>query len=772
MWDPQLQSILREALQLSLELEHENCVKVLIQHKAPVKDVGLLELYDKLFDKANPPRYKLYPGGEPPSQRREREAEGKDPSELSHPDWKIGEYYPKETWQTLLDVVPGLTKYWLAKIESVTGHVNYEGDPISPEASHPSSPVRTARSSSRRKSSRIKKGPGGEELFMGVGARWIDIYVWAVLLGNTDLALSLLPACQEPMRAAIIGARLCAHMQAKLPLHASHLEAAARTHEAWATNLLELCDSFEDSRRMLVTKSRHWNRTVLQLGVQSGLRDFAAHAQTQTLCDEWLRGNIELETPQVVLDSGMHGLGGALRIMVGALMPFPVPAQLLAPITHWEIPLEKEDEFYVENRQLFRVDGDTTTNLGVPSVSSFYRIPVVKQIVRLGMHLCYVAIMSWTTTETIYKTPIDAPESLGHGQAEILAHIEFHNKGGLEVWWVDLLVWFWTASLAFDEWFKYACSPGSYSMNFWNRYDYGTLACTFTALIFRFFSVKLSVETMAFSVLLIWCRLFKYLQLDQSIGLLVIMVMAMFKDIALWVLLSSVFLGAFTVAFVAIADPYKIPASGDHPLTTPIWAMLGQFDKNEVYVWNESVGELLLGTYLVISQIVLVNLLIAMMGDTYGTIKERADEEWKFGRMVTVQETTVRMSALPPPFNLLTTVPAFLRVMVWSKLTGQSAEDYDLLKDGAEQDENSKEAELAAQHQAKRAKQKVAKKLLRKLKLNEEQMPINLEDGFAELRENQQQMSETLATITRQLASQDKRASTRSAITSMMQSNR
>jgi hypothetical protein len=238
------------------------------------------------------------------------------------------------------------------------------------------------------------------------------------------------------------------------------------------------------------------------------------------------------------------------------------------------------------------------------------------------------------------------------------------------------------------------------------------------------------------------------------------------------VLLSSVFLGAFTVAFVAIADPYKIPASGDHPLTTPIWAMLGQFDKNEVYVWNESVGELLLGTYLVISQIVLVNLLIAMMGDTYGTIKERADEEWKFGRMVTVQETTVRMSALPPPFNLLTTVPAFLRVMVWSKLTGQSAEDYDLLKDGAEQDEKSKEAELAAQHQAKRAKQKVAKKLLRKLKLNEEQMPINLEDGFAELRENQQQMSETLATITRQLASQDKRASTRSAITSMMQSNR
>ena len=111
----------------------------------------------------------------------------------------------------------------------------------------------------------------------GVGARWIDVYVWAVLLGNTELALTLLPACQEPMRAAIIGARLCGHMQLMLPLHANVIEEAARVHEAWATNLLELCDSFEDSRRMLITQSRHWNRTVLQLGVQSGLRDFCAH---------------------------------------------------------------------------------------------------------------------------------------------------------------------------------------------------------------------------------------------------------------------------------------------------------------------------------------------------------------------------------------------------------------------------------------------------------------------------------------------------------------
>lgn len=775
MWDPDLGKILLEALQLALQLEHEKCVTVLIEHKAPVRQVSLLRLYDKLFDKANPPRYKLYSGPELPSVRREREAMSKSPSEILDTDWKIEEYYPRETWQTLNEVVPGLTKYWLAKINA-TGPTDEYGDPVSPEQSRPASraasPPPGGKAVKRRASSGALRSLE-EVAASSVGPRWIDVYVWAVLLGNTNLALALLPACQEPMRAAIIGARVCSYMQHRLPLHANNLEAAARTHEAWATNLLELCDTFEDSRRMLITKSRHWNRTVLQLGVQSGLRDFCAHANTQTLCDEWLRGNIELEDPQVVLDGRLQGLGGVLRIMVGAMVPIPASLSLLRPMTYWEVPHGKEEEYDIRDGELIQIDGTQEINLGKPSIASFYRIPIVKQLVRLGMHCLYVILMSYATTETIYTIPRDADESLGSAPEEIIKHIEFHNAGGLDIWWIDIVIWTWSFALALDEWFKYACSPGSFAMNFWNKYDYGTLACTFTALLFRFLSVRLSVETMAFSVLLIWCRLFKYLQLDQSIGLLVIMVMAMFKDIALWVLVSSVFLGAFTVAFVAIADPYKIPDTGDHPLTTPIWAMLGQFDKNEVYVWNEYVGELLLGLYLVISQIVLVNLLIAMMGDTYGTIKERADEEWKYGRMVSVQETTVRLSATPPPFNLIVTVPSWWRINVWDPLVkGKSDGEYNLLRDD-DVDMDSAEAKAAEkelQSKAKKAKQKVAKKLLRKLKLSEEQMPMPSEDSFQELRENQHQMAESLQTIMRQLSSQAK--GTRPRIGSPMMSTR
>lgn len=82
--------------------------------------------------------------------------------------------------------------------------------------------------------------------------------------------------------------------------------------------------------------------------------------------------------------------------------------------------------------------------------------------------------------------------------------------------------------------------------------------------------------------------------------------------------------------------------------------------------WNPNVGQLMLWSYLVVSNIVLVNLLIAMMGDTYGTIKEKADEEWKFGRLRSVVEANERMHPLPPPLNLPITFSYFIFIKLGS----------------------------------------------------------------------------------------------------------
>ena len=61
----------------------------------------------------------------------------------------------------------------------------------------------------------------------------------------------------------------------------------------------------------------------------------------------------------------------------------------------------------------------------------------------------------------------------------------------------------------------------------------------------------------------------------------------------------------------------------------PLWAMLGQFEPAEIKEWAGVLGQDLLWMYVMVSNVLLVNLLIAMMGDTYARIKENADTEWK-----------------------------------------------------------------------------------------------------------------------------------------------
>ena len=89
-------------------------------------------------------------------------------------------------------------------------------------------------------------------------------------------------------------------------------------------------------------------------------------------------------------------------------------------------------------------------------------------------------------------------------------------------------------------------------------------------------------------------------------------------------------------------------------------AMLGSFDETAVYAWNHEMGPLLLWIYALLSTVVLVNLLVAMMADTYTEVKSMSDEEWKFGRLHATIEAAGRYMAVPPPLNLPATLLTLL----------------------------------------------------------------------------------------------------------------
>ena len=52
-----------------------------------------------------------------------------------------------------------------------------------------------------------------------------------------------------------------------------------------------------------------------------------------------------------------------------------------------------------------------------------------------------------------------------------------------------------------------------------------------------------------------------------------------------------------------------------------------------------------------VTVIVLINLLIAMMSDTYQRIHAKSDIEWKYGLAKLIRNTSIT-SGTPPPLNL------------------------------------------------------------------------------------------------------------------------
>uniref|UniRef100_A0A6P7FQ08 Transient-receptor-potential-like protein isoform X1 n=2 Tax=Diabrotica virgifera virgifera TaxID=50390 RepID=A0A6P7FQ08_DIAVI len=87
------------------------------------------------------------------------------------------------------------------------------------------------------------------------------------------------------------------------------------------------------------------------------------------------------------------------------------------------------------------------------------------------------------------------------------------------------------------------------------------------------------------------------------------------------------------------------------------WASFGMVDLSSfeltgIKTYTRFWGLLMFGSYSVINVIVLLNLLIAMMSNSYAMIDEHSDTEWKFARTKLWMSYFEETGTLPPPFNI------------------------------------------------------------------------------------------------------------------------
>nr|XP_020476104.1 short transient receptor potential channel 4 isoform X1 [Monopterus albus]XP_020476105.1 short transient receptor potential channel 4 isoform X1 [Monopterus albus]XP_020476106.1 short transient receptor potential channel 4 isoform X1 [Monopterus albus]XP_020476107.1 short transient receptor potential channel 4 isoform X1 [Monopterus albus]XP_020476108.1 short transient receptor potential channel 4 isoform X1 [Monopterus albus] len=107
-------------------------------------------------------------------------------------------------------------------------------------------------------------------------------------------------------------------------------------------------------------------------------------------------------------------------------------------------------------------------------------------------------------------------------------------------------------------------------------------------------------------------------------------------------------------------------------LQSLFWSIFGLIN---LYVTNvdanhhftEFVGATMFGTYNVISLVVLLNMLIAMMNNTYQHIADHADIEWKFARTKLWMSYFEEGATLPAPFNIIPSPKSLWYLMCWIK---------------------------------------------------------------------------------------------------------
>lgn len=159
----------------------------------------------------------------------------------------------------------------------------------------------------------------------------------------------------------------------------------------------------------------------------------------------------------------------------------------------------------------------------------------------------------------------------------------------------------------------------------------GVLAFT----LMRMFSVLPEYDDAVAAVtsLFGWFYLFFFLLGFQTTGHFVVMLAHMLsKDLVIFFSIHAIFLISFTQAFFLIFDDSGISALF-HRSSLLMMAILGENDMEE---YNNSryhpLSTFLFIIYIVLSSIMLMNMLIAQMGDTFAAIKGTGELQWELER--------------------------------------------------------------------------------------------------------------------------------------------
>ncbi|CAJ0580832.1 unnamed protein product, partial [Mesorhabditis spiculigera] len=185
-------------------------------------------------------------------------------------------------------------------------------------------------------------------------------------------------------------------------------------------------------------------------------------------------------------------------------------------------------------------------------------------------------------------------------------------------------------------------------------------------------------QLFAFALLFAFVQYLDFLTVHHLFGPWAIIIRDLMYDLARFLVILLLFIAGFTLHVTSIFQPAYQPMDDDSAelmrLSSPeqtlemlFFSLFGLVEPDSmpplhlVPDFGKIILKLVFGIYLLVTLIVLINLLIAMMSDTYQRIQAQSDKEWKFGRAILIRQMNKR-SATPSPINMLTKLWMVLKV--------------------------------------------------------------------------------------------------------------
>ncbi|XP_062936838.1 transient receptor potential cation channel subfamily M member 3 isoform X8 [Cynocephalus volans] len=510
-----------------------------------------------------------------------------------------------------------------------------------------------------------------------------ELMVWAVLMKRQKMALFFWQHGEEAMAKALVACKLCKAMAHEASENdmvddiSQELNHNSRDFGQLAVELLDQSYKQDEqlAMKLLTYELKNWsNATCLQLAVAAKHRDFIAHTCSQMLLTDMWMGRLRMRK-----NSG-------LKVILGILLPPSIlslefknkddmPYMSQAQEIHLqekeaeepEKPTKEKDEEDMElTAMLGRNNGESSRKKDGEEVQSrhrfiplgrkiyeFYNAPIVKFWFYTLAYIGYLMLFNYIVLVKMERWP----------STQEWIVISYIFTLGIEK----------MREILMSEPGKLLQKVKVWLQEYWNVTDLIAILLFSVGMILRLQDQPFRSDGRVIycvNIIYWYIRLLDIFGVNKYLGPYVMMIGKMMIDMMYFVIIMLVVLMSFGVARQAILFPNEEPSwkLAKNIFYMPYWMIYGEVFADQIDPpcgQNETredgkiiqlppcktgawIVPAIMACYLLVANILLVNLLIAVFNNTFFEVKSISNQVWKFQRYQLIM-TFHERPVLPPP---------------------------------------------------------------------------------------------------------------------------